>query len=80
VTKTWNNWGRCESVTPVERVRPTSTDEVSAIIRSARDRGLRVKAVGTGHSFTGIAVASGVQVDMSGLTGIVATNGTEVTL
>jgi L-gulono-1,4-lactone dehydrogenase len=80
VTKTWNNWGRCESVTPVERVRPRSADEVAAVIHSARERGLRVKAVGTGHSFTGIAVAPGVQVDMSGLTGIVATNGTEVTL
>ena len=80
MTETWNNWGRCESVTPVERARPTSADEVAAVVRSARDRGLRVKAVGTGHSFTGIAVAPGVQVDMSGLTGIVATNGTEVTL
>jgi FAD-linked oxidoreductase len=80
MTEAWHNWGRCESVTPVERVRPGSADEVAAIIRSARDRGLRVKAVGTGHSFTGIAVAPGVQVDMSGLTGVVATNGTEVTL
>jgi FAD-linked oxidoreductase len=41
---------------------------------------LRVKAVGTGHSFTGIAVAPGIQVDMSGMTGVIATNGTEVTL
>ncbi len=76
----WNNWGRCESVTPVERVRPSSVDEVSAVVRSARDRGLRVKAVGTGHSFTGIAVAPGVQVDMSGLTGVLRVDGTRVTL
>ena len=80
MTTVWRNWGRTESVTPVERVRPTSADEVASIIRSARDRRLRVKAVGTGHSFTGIAVARGIQLDMSGLTGVVAANGTEVTL
>jgi FAD-linked oxidoreductase len=76
----WRNWGRTEEVTPVERVRPGSADEVAAIITSARDRGLRVKAAGTGHSFTGIAVATGIQVDLSGLTGVVAVDGSQVTL
>jgi FAD-linked oxidoreductase len=76
----WRNWGRTEAVTPVERVRPGSADEVASIVRSARERGLRVKAAGTGHSFTGIAVATGVQVDMSGLTGVIGVEGTEVTL
>jgi FAD-linked oxidoreductase len=80
VSTKWNNWGRCESVTPVERVRPTSVDEVVATIASARDRGLRVKAAGTGHSFTGIAVAPGIQLDMSGLTGLRGVRGTAVTL
>jgi FAD-linked oxidoreductase len=46
----------------------------------ARDRSLRVKPVGTGHSFTGIAVAPGIQLDMSALTGLIAVNGDEVTL
>jgi FAD-linked oxidoreductase len=80
VSTVWRNWGRTESATPVERVRPTSADEVAAVIRSARERTLRVKAVGTGHSFTGIAVAPGIQLDMSGLTGVIARSGTEVTL
>jgi len=79
-TTPWHNWGHTESAQPTERIRPTSTDEVAAIVRSARDRGLRVKAAGTGHSFTGIAVATGVQVDMSALTGVVAVDGTRVTL
>ena len=77
---TWQNWGRSESATPVEVARPTSTDEVVALVASARERGLRVKAAGTGHSFTGIAVADGVQVDMSGLTGVRSVEGTRVTL
>jgi FAD-linked oxidoreductase len=76
----WENWGRSESVTPVEVARPRSVDEVAALVGSARERSLRVKAIGTGHSFTGIAVAPGVQLDMSGFTGLVRRNGNEVTL
>jgi len=80
VTGAWQNWGRCESVVPVERTRPRSSDEVVAIVRSARDRNLRVKAVGTGHSFTGIAVAPGIQLDMSALAGVTAVDGFDVTM
>jgi FAD-linked oxidoreductase len=68
----WRNWGRCEEVVPRERARPTSGEEVVAIVRSARERGLRVKPVGTGHSFTGIAVAPDIQLDMSGLAGLIS--------
>jgi L-gulono-1,4-lactone dehydrogenase len=80
VSRVWRNWGRSESVTPVERRRPESTDDVVAAVRAARDLGLRVKAVGAGHSFTGIAVAPGIQLDVSGLTGVRAVDGTRVTL
>jgi L-gulono-1,4-lactone dehydrogenase len=76
----WRNWGRTEQASPSERIRPASAAEVAAIVVSARERGLRVKAAGTGHSFTGIAVATGIQLDMSGLTGVIAVDGTKVTL
>jgi FAD-linked oxidoreductase len=76
----WQNWGRSEAATPVEVVRPTSVDGVVAIVKSARDRGLTVKAVGSSHSFTGIAVANGIQIDMSGVTGLRSVDGTRVTL
>jgi FAD-linked oxidoreductase len=39
-----------------------------------------VKPVGSGHSFTGIAAAPDIQLDMSALTGLLAVNGVEVTL
>jgi FAD-linked oxidoreductase len=77
---TWRNWGHTETANPVETLRPGSADEVAAIVSTARERGLRVKAAGTGHSFTGIAVATGIQLDMSGLTGVNAVDGTKVTL
>jgi FAD-linked oxidoreductase len=66
----WRNWGRVESSTPAFRARPTSVDEVQAVVREARSRGLTVKAVGAGHSFTDIAATIGVMVDLSGLDGL----------
>jgi FAD-linked oxidoreductase len=80
VSSAWRNWSRSESVTPVEVRRPRSSDDVVAAVRAARDLGLRVKAVGASHSFTGIAVAPGIQLDMSALTGIRSIDGTRVTL
>jgi L-gulonolactone oxidase len=44
--------------------RPTSEDELVAAVADAVAAGRRIKAVGTGHSFTGIAVTDGVLVDL----------------
>ena len=52
--------------------RPTSVDEVIALVRDAHDRGLRVKPIGAGHSFSGIALAPGIQLDLSALSGLLA--------
>jgi L-gulono-1,4-lactone dehydrogenase len=71
-SSTWQNWARSESVTPVRVVRPRSPQEVTAAIKDAGRDGLRVKPIGAGHSFTGIAVAPGVQLNLSGLTGLLA--------
>ncbi|WP_407075340.1 D-arabinono-1,4-lactone oxidase [Parafrigoribacterium soli] len=70
--RTWRNWGRSESIRPQFVARPSSVDEVVAAVRFARERGLPVKAIGAGHSFTGIAVAPGLQLDLSGLDGLLS--------
>jgi FAD-linked oxidoreductase len=70
--RTWRNWGRSESIRPQLVARPQSTDEVVAIVRYARERGLPVKAIGAGHSFTAIAAAPGIQLDLSRLDGLIA--------
>ena len=67
----WQNWAGTVAVTPVRVERPTCTDRVAAIIRDAADAGLVVKAVGAGHSFTDIAAAPGIQIDLSALRGII---------
>lgn len=69
---TWRNWARTESAKPVRIERPGSIGAVQRAVRGAARAGLRVKAVGAGHSFTGIAVATGVLLELDDLTGVVA--------
>ena len=64
----WHNWARTETATPVRLARPRDLDELAATVRDAD--GLRVRAVGAGHSFTGAAVTDGVQVHLDALSGI----------
>ncbi|WP_029144581.1 D-arabinono-1,4-lactone oxidase [Microbacterium luticocti] len=67
----WRNWGRSARVRPQRVEFPNSTDAVRRAVQAAARRGLAVKAVGAGHSFTGIAVAPGVLLDLRELTGVV---------
>ncbi|GHB00685.1 FAD-linked oxidoreductase [Streptomyces termitum] len=55
---------------PVREARPASAEELAAEIRRAAEDGLRVKTVGTGHSFTAIAATDGVLVRPDLLTGV----------
>ena len=68
----WTNWGRVESADPVWTARPTSVDEVVDVVRRAGELDVPVKAVGAGHSFTGIAAAPGILLDLAGLDGLLA--------
>ncbi|MGD8195015.1 D-arabinono-1,4-lactone oxidase [Herbiconiux sp. P18] len=68
----WRNWSRTERVKPVRIERPASIGAVQRAVRAATSSGLRVKAVGAGHSFTGIAVATGVLLELDDLSGIVS--------
>jgi FAD-linked oxidoreductase len=67
----WRNWGRTEAVRPKRIERPASAGAVQRAVVAAARSGLTIKAVGAGHSFTGIAVAPGVQLDLNALTGLV---------
>lgn len=76
----WRNWGRSQAVRPAFMARASSVDEVVATVALARERGLTVKTVGAGHSFTGIAATEGIQLDISGLDGLLAVDGNLVTV
>ncbi|MFE6532445.1 D-arabinono-1,4-lactone oxidase [Streptomyces rochei] len=68
--RTWRNWGGNVSVRPAREVTPASVEELSEAVRAAAAEGLRVKAVGTGHSFTSIAATDGLLIRPGLLTGI----------
>ncbi|MYS53211.1 FAD-binding protein [Streptomyces sp. SID6013] len=67
---TWRNWGGNVTARPAREVAPASVDELADAVRRAAEDGLRVKAVGTGHSFTSIAATDGVLIRPQLLTGI----------
>jgi FAD-linked oxidoreductase len=68
----WRNWGRTEKVRPARVERPSTPEAVQRAVVAAGSGGMRVKAVGAGHSFSGIAVAPGVQLDLDDLSGVVS--------
>jgi FAD-linked oxidoreductase len=71
-TRDWSNWGRSERADGIRVASARSVDEVIAIVNVARDNALRVKAIGAGHSFSGIAVPRDIQLDISALDGVSA--------
>jgi FAD-linked oxidoreductase len=68
----WRNWSRTESVHPFRIETPSTPEAVQRAVQAAARQGLTIKAVGAGHSFTGIAVAEDVQLLLDGLSGVVA--------
>ncbi|MCM9082350.1 MULTISPECIES: D-arabinono-1,4-lactone oxidase [Streptomyces] len=68
----WHNWAGNITATPARVVTPASVGELQETVRRAAEDGLRVKAVGTGHSFTAAAATDGVLVRPQALSGILA--------
>ena len=60
----WTNWGRNQVCAPAEIRRPESEGELVELVKHAAANGQRVKAVGSGHSFTAIACTDGILVDL----------------
>ena len=66
----WQNWAGNQQATPHRVATPGTTAEVAAAVRSAASDGLTVRMTGTGHSFTGAAVAEGVLLRPQALTAV----------
>ncbi|MEY2779764.1 MAG: hypothetical protein RL623_944, partial [Actinomycetota bacterium] len=61
----WKNWAGNQRAKSLIVERPTSEEEITNIVRRAADVGKRVKVVGSGHSFTGIAVPEQIMIELS---------------
>jgi len=68
----WQNWARTEHIRPQYVEYPSTIEAVRRSVRAAATRGRPIKAVGAGHSFTGIAVAPGTLLELTELSGLVS--------
>lgn len=67
----WSNWAG--NVTDsAEAVAPRTPEEVVEAVRCAAGEGRRIRPVGSGHSFTAIAQADELRLDLHHLSGIVS--------
>ena len=71
-SRAWRNWAGTATATPARWCRPRSEAEISAAVKDAASAGLRVRALGSGHSFTAVAATSGLALDLSQWTGVTA--------
>lgn len=62
--KRWKNWAGNQQVTPKSVHMPSTEGELVAIVQFAQAAKRRVKVVGSGHSFTSIAVADDTLIDL----------------
>ena len=67
---TWRNWAGNQKANPVSIDAPRSVGELAALVASASGKGQKVKAVGSGHSFTSAAATNGRMIRLENLSGI----------
>ena len=67
---TWRNWAGNQKASPLSIDTPRNVGELAALVASAADLGQKVKAVGSGHSFTSAAATNGRMVRLENLRGI----------
>jgi L-gulono-1,4-lactone dehydrogenase len=70
--KSWSNWDGSVRASPVELHTPASTEEIAFAVARAREQRRAVRFVGSGHSWSDVAVTGGVMLDGSKLRGIEA--------
>ncbi|SCL17412.1 L-gulonolactone oxidase [Micromonospora rhizosphaerae] len=64
---TWSNWAGNQRATATDLSRPRTVDEVSEAVRAAAAAGGRIRAVGSGHSFTDAALTDGHRIELAEL-------------
>jgi FAD/FMN-containing dehydrogenase len=60
----WRNTIRKYKINPVKLFEPESLSDIVSIIKEAESKGLKVRGVGSGHSFSDVAVTNEYLVDL----------------
>jgi L-gulono-1,4-lactone dehydrogenase len=66
----WQNWAGNQAAAPQRVITPHSAGEVAEAVTAAARDGLTVRMTGSGHSFTPVAVTTGVMLRPGGLRAI----------
>ena len=61
---TWTNWAGNQAMDPARIAHPTSAEDIAALVTHAAANGQRIKAIGSGHSFTGIGLTDGLLLQL----------------
>jgi FAD/FMN-containing dehydrogenase len=67
VRTTWRNHLGNQRMDPLRIYAPQTVDQVAAIVRHAEEAGVTVRAVGSGHSWSDVALTEGFLVRTNGL-------------
>ncbi len=65
--KTWRNHTGNQRVAPLQICRPETVDDVVSLVREAEESRSTVRAVGSGHSWSDVALCRGFLVETQGL-------------
>lgn len=66
----WRNWAGNVTAHPRQILRPHSEAEVQQIVLDAATQGLKVRAVGSGHSFTAAAATDDLLLSLENIGGV----------
>ncbi|MBP1871098.1 FAD/FMN-containing dehydrogenase [Ensifer adhaerens] len=67
----WRNWVGNQSCIVRQRGAPESEAALAEMVREATSQGLNVRCAGSGHSFTPVALTSGLHLTLSNMQGAV---------
>ncbi|QLQ35687.1 D-arabinono-1,4-lactone oxidase [Micromonospora robiginosa] len=79
MTRAFVNWSGSLSFTPARWAEPAGEDEVCALVRRARDDGVTVRPVGSGHSSSPLVRTDGILLGLDRLAGVVSDDGRTAT-
>jgi len=68
----WSNWSGSVKCSPVEIVKPRSTDELTKMVGAYGRAGRHVRVAGSGHSFTPVVQSGDVLISLEEMQGIEA--------
>jgi hypothetical protein len=66
--KAWRNDTGNQGIDPLRQVTPTTREELRAAVREAERDGCAVRAVGSGHSWSDVALTDGILLHPTGMT------------